>query len=315
MLAVLAGIYVWLWRDEWKSEVGHRTGIWDWERYAWAATMAASVIVSAVTTRRVEGAERTEYAYRLPLEGEGFSNGEPQATGSGVRYTAFGFDGYRLVTQDQDGLAVDPAADPSEDDLSFANREGHLWIEEAGAGGSRIVDVSAASRVVESDAREPMVSVDGKELAFIRDERGRGRLMVQGLDGGAEKALTPPEMNVYEAAFRSEEEYAFAATQGAAWPRIYVVGRVHGKAITEIADARYPAISPDGRWLAYSHMQHGVWNLWLRAEATGRTRRIADVPCNQVQPSWESDSKTLLYGADCGRSVWFTAVARRRVVP
>ncbi len=58
-----------------------------------------------------------------------------------------------------------------------------------------------------------------------------------------------------------------------------------------------------------------MWNLWLRDQGTGVTRRIADVPCNQIEPAWENDSKTLLYGTDCGRSLWFTAVARRRVIP
>ena len=72
---------------------------------------------------------------------------------------------------------------------------------------------------------------------------------------------------------------------------------------------------PMARWLAYSHLQHGVWNLWLRDQRTAETRRIADMPCNQIQPAWEDDSKTLLYGTDCGRSLWFTAVARRRVIP
>ena len=167
------------------------------------------------------------------------------------------------------------------------------------------------------DARDPMSSADGRELAFIRDERGRGRLMVRGLgaNGAAEAVLTPPELNVYEAAFRSEGLYAVAGTQGAGRPAIYLVDRERGWSMVKIADARYPAISPDGRWLAYSHMENGVWNLWLMDIATGAKRRIADVPCNQVQPSWESDSKTLLYGTDCGRSVWFTAVARRRVLP
>ncbi len=311
MLAVLAGIYVWLWRDEVKSEV------WDWERYAWAAAMAVTVAVSAITTLRVESAERTEYAYRLPLEQQGFLNAAPQETKTGMRYAAFLMSGYRLMTQDADGVAVGPPADAKVDDLSFANGDGHLWVEEAGSGGSRIVDVSHASRVVAGDVREPMVSADGKELAFVRDVRGRGRLMVTGVGANAtaEVMLTPPELNVYEAAFRSQSDYAFAAAEGAGWPKIFLVDRARGRSMVTIADARYPALSPDGRWMAYSHMEKGVWNLWLMDEETGATRRIADVPCNQMQPSWESDSRTLLYGTDCGRSVWFTAVARRSVWP
>ena len=115
--------------------------------------------------------------------------------------------------------------------------------------------------------------------------------------------------------FGQRADYAFAAAEGAGWPKIFLVDRARGRSMVTIADARYPAISPDGRWMAYSHMEKGVWNLWLMDEETGATRRIADVPCNQMQPSWESDSRTLLYGTDCGRSVWFTAVARRSVWP
>src|SRR5215472_7386246 len=218
------------------------------------------------------------------------------------------------MTQDAEGVSVDPPGDAKEDDLSFANGEGHVWVEEAGSGGSRIVDASDAARVVE-DAREPMISVDGKEMAFLRDERGRGRLMMRGLADGVEEVLTPPELNVYEASFGSENEYAFAAAQGVGWPKIFIVDRARGRSMVTVEDARWPALSPDGRWMAYSHMEHGVWNLWLMDLETGASRRIADVPCNQVQASWESDSKTLLYGTDCGRSVWFTAVARRSVWP
>jgi hypothetical protein len=54
---------------------------------------------------------------------------------------------------------------------------------------------------------------------------------------------------------------------------------------------------------------------WNEKKEMGYTRRVADLPCNQIQPAWEADSNTLLYSTDCGRSLWFTAVARRRVVP
>ena len=67
--------------------------------------------------------------------------------------------------------------------------------------------------------------------------------------------------------------------------------------------------------MAYSHLDHGVWNLWIRDQQTGATHRVADVPCNQIESSWEADSKTMVYANDCGRSLWFTAIAKRRVIP
>ena len=67
--------------------------------------------------------------------------------------------------------------------------------------------------------------------------------------------------------------------------------------------------------MAYSRTEHGVWNLWIRDGQTGATRRVTDVPCTQIESSWEPDSNTLVYANDCGRSVWFTAIARRRVIP
>lgn len=131
----------------------------------------------------------------------------------------------------------------------------------------------------------------------------------------SEVALTPPSLNVYEASVLSRSVYAFSATEGGGLPQIYWTDGTHAVASIGVPGSRYPALSPDGRWMAYSRLQHGVWNLWVRDQRTGKSRRIGDVPCNEMQPSWESDGKTLLYATDCGRSVWFTAVAQRRVIP
>ena len=130
-----------------------------------------------------------------------------------------------------------------------------------------------------------------------------------------EIALSPPGLNVYEGSLHSPEMYAFSAIEGDHPPRIYLTDQTHRNEAVEGEGSRYPALSPDGRWMAFSHLEHGVWNLWLRNQADGTIRRVADVPCNQLGPSWESDSKTLVYSTDCGRSVWLTALARRRVIP
>jgi hypothetical protein len=239
----------------------------------------------------------------------------PQFTGTGISYVAMTPAGYSLEGPPADGSWSERRAG---DDLSFTGGARGLWIENASTGPSRIVEGDALSRKIEEDAREPMLSRDEASLAFLRDDHGRGRLFVRRnfrSGSASDTVLTPPSLNVYEASFLSEREYAFSAVRGQGRPEIYLTDTSHANSPLHIGEARYPALSSDGRWLAYSRFDRGAWNLWLRDEQSGATRRIADVPCNQIEASWENDSKTLLYGTDCGRSLWFTAVARQRVVP
>jgi hypothetical protein len=313
MLTMLFAIYRLLWQD---SSVKRYTQ--DWSRFVWGAAMLASVLWSMFATFRVEQAEQRELAYRVPLQMQGFLNATPQQANTEIRYIAFTFNGYQLVTQDSTSSSLDLAASPSHDDLSFTSGAKDLLIERAQKEGSQIVSLHAPSKPIVRDAHDPMLSTDGVDLAFLRDDHGRGRLMLRRayLSGGSSDVpLTPSRMNVYEASFRSDSEYAFAATENDAPPRIFLTDEAHSNELLPLGTARYPALSPNLRWLAYSHLDHGMWNLWVRDQQTGQSRRIANVPCNQIQPSWEADSKTLLYGTDCGRSLWFTAVARRQVIP
>ncbi len=313
MIGVLLGIYGLLWHG-WSFKFLRR----DWTRGAWAAAMIIAVIFSVRSTFLRERAVRREFAYRLPLRREGFLNANPQPVGAGVRYTAFTLSGYRLITQDQNDIWTDPVSDSDDDDLSFSGDNGRALVERAGSPRSEIIDLQSPSDVVVEDARDPMLSTDGKSLAFVRDDHGRGRLMVRSAfqsSSVSEAVLTSLSLDVYEATFLSGRDYAFSAVRDGGAPQIYLTDGAHSNELLAIGEARYPALSPDGRWLAYSQFEHGVWNLWVRDEKTGITRRTGDVPCNQIQPGWENDSKTLLYSTDCGRSLWFTAVARRKVIP
>ena len=318
MLAVLLGIYALLWRDS--SDSGTSRA---WTRYAWAVVMVVSVVFTALSTFRRERDVRREYAYRLPLHAEGFLNAEPQQTSTGFRYVAFTLNGYHLMTEDRNEMWADPSSESLDDDLSFTSGSKNIWpehilVERAMSSQSRIVDVRQPSRIVVEDARDPMLSTDGKVLAFVRDDRGQGRLMMQTgfeSDTASEIALTPPSLNVYEASFLSQKEYAFSAAEPGQPSQIYLRDESHANVPLALGESRYPALSRNGHWMAYSRLDHGAWNLWIRNEKTGVTRRIADVPCNQIQPMWEDDSKTLLYSTDCGRSLWFTAISRRKVIP
>ena len=313
MISMLSGMYALLWHGRPLSNPAR-----DWTRYAWAAVMAVSVILSARSTFLRERAVRREYVYRVPLPAQGFLNANLQSSGAGMRFIAFMSSGYHLMTTDQNSVWIDPPDGSLKDDLSFASGFGNVWVERGLSPHSQIVEIRNPSRVVIDDAREPMLSSDGQSLAFIRDDLGKGRLMVRRAfqsAAGNEIALTPSSLNVYEASFFSDQEYAFSAVEGWSPPQIFLTDATHLNIPLALGESRYPALSPDGRWMAYSHLENGAWNLWIRDQKTGATRRIADEPCNQIQPFWEDDSKTLFYSTDCGRSLWFTAVSRRRVIP
>jgi hypothetical protein len=338
MLALLLGIYLLLWRDRSveSSTLDWKNYAWDWSHharnwpnYAWAAAMAVAAILGVRSTLHLQRAVRQEFAYRLPLETQSFLDANPDRAGAQVRYLAFTLDGYHLVSADRDTVWVDPSAG---DDLSFTANSGQAWVEKALSPHSQIVHsqmlrsqilaMQEPARVVPrrviDDARDPMLSSDGEGLAFIRDDHGRGRLMLRrAAPSGAaiENALTSPQLNVYEASFHSEKQYAFSAVENGRPPQIYLTDTTYSNVPLALGESRYPALSPDGAWMAYSRLEDGVWNLWLRDQRSGATLRIANVPCNQMQPAWEDDSRTLLYGTDCGRSLWFTAIARRRVIP
>ena len=78
---------------------------------------------------------------------------------------------------------------------------------------------------------------------------------------------------------------------------------------------RNPAVSPDGRWLAYAERDRGNWQLWLRSLERGESRRLTSADCNSISPAWRPDSRSLVYATDCARGVALTTLAELHVVP
>jgi Tol biopolymer transport system component len=116
-----------------------------------------------------------------------------------------------------------------------------------------------------------------------------------------------------EMSFLPNGSLIFSAESNGERPGLFLLD--HAGAISSLGseEARYPAISPDGHWLAFSELQSGNWHLWLRDLRNGRTSRLTHADCNNVEPTWASDSKTLVYASDCGRALWFTALCRRHI--
>jgi len=308
MVAVLLGTYALLW------SVGDGDSGRDWTKHAWAGLLAMAALFGIRSTFRMEQAVRQEYPNRVVLRTPSLSYIDPVIDDAGTHFIAETPEGYRLVSAG-DSVETDHSAD---DDLSFTIGARRLFIEKAHGGESVIIDPRDPAKTIAENARSPMISADGQEFAFVRDDHGRGTLMVQSSLGNGHSgpvALTPPSIDVYEATFSSRRAYAVSGVESGRPPQIYLTDQNHSNTRLDLGESRYPALSQDGRWMAYSHMEDGAWNLWIRDQKTGSTRRVANLPCDQIESSWERDSKTLVYATDCGRSLWLTGISRRHVIP
>lgn len=61
----------------------------------------------------------------------------------------------------------------------------------------------------------------------------------------------------------------------------------------------YPALSPDGRTVAYESNETGKWNIWVsQPGAEVPVNRTADLPGNNRYPSWSPDGRAIAFWSD-----------------
>jgi hypothetical protein len=241
-----------------------------------------------------------DYPYRLPMRADALLAATPA-------YATSTIEQIELVPE---GYVLNSAVNPEPDQLSFAPTPSGNWIEQV-SGSSRLLPPSGSSWHSVDGARNPILSPDGRTVAYIHDEHGHGHLLEY-----PNIALSPAWMNVLEASAAPDGSYVASASVGRMPPQLYRLRRDHEPLRIELGAARYPAVSPDGRWMAFSRFESGAWNLYLLDLVYPSTaKRLTDAACNQVEPAWEPDSKTLLYASDCGRALGFTAICRRRFLP
>ncbi len=282
----------------------------------WLAGGALALTLSIVAGLEHQHRLFDDYAYRLPMQPQMFLATQPAPLGSEIHSIALLPAGYRRATIDGDAIRIS-AGDGSKDELSLTASNDQLWTETVGL--HSVLEASSGSSSSISDAESPAMLANGNKLAFLRQIGGRKQLFVRDriqpgvLDLQLTTAASP--WNLEEIAVSPGESTIVAATQDKGESRLYTVRGVDRLELIPAGEARYPAVSPDGRWLAFSTFQSGYWNLSLRDLSTGAMRRLTTAPCNQIEPAWLADSKTLLYSSDCGRALGFTAICKRRFLP
>jgi Glycosyltransferase family 87/WD40-like Beta Propeller Repeat len=276
------------------------------ERVWWLAGAAVVLTISIVSGLKHQRGLYDDYPYRIPMAQQMFLAAQPVPQGSEIQAVALLQSGYRRATLGGDTVRIG-AAESAKDELSLTAGGGQLWTEVVGV--RSILESSVGPSIL--DAESPASLAGGNELAFLREIDGRKQLFV----GGRQLTTPTSGWNLEEISISPNGSIVVAATKNRGDSRLYTVRGVDQLELVPVGEARYPAISPDGRWLAFSIFQSGYWNLSLRNVSTSEVRRLTTVGCNQTQPAWLPDSKALLYSSDCGRAFAFTAICKRRFLP
>jgi hypothetical protein len=116
-------------------------------------------------------------------------------------------------------------SDNEVDRLDVAAREDKIWVEESGQE-SRIVSLSPDLR---SEGLEvyngefPVISEDGKWMAYLRSNRGRNRIWLRDLKDAAtaDQPITPIGLNVFEMSFLADNSIVFAAAEDRHFPHLF----------------------------------------------------------------------------------------------
>jgi hypothetical protein len=276
----------------------------------WLGGMTLALAVAIFASIRHQKGLYDNFLYRLEVPTGVLMAANPQIYGDRISFIELQAGHYRTATEDG---RLASSAGGGLDQLSQTATASKQWIEEAGRE-SNVIEADTG-RVEIFNAEYPVASIDDKWISFLREERGRANLWLHkvGSNTSGDRQLTFAS-NVLEMSFL-KNELVFSATRDGESPKLYHVDSDGAVRVFVTDESRYPAVSPDGRWLAYSRRQRGSWNLWIRAIDTGQSIPITDADCNSIEPAWGSDSKTLIYASDCGRSLWFTALYKRRVIP
>jgi hypothetical protein len=212
----------------------------------------------------------------------------PALSGVGMVFEFMGAGGYVLNrTMVFEGHAFHPAVPASGSPIFF---------ELVAKGHSRIMSFDPKTKDLRQltpeawDATSPAVSLNGDRIAFISE----GKLFVRG-----EGSPLPSPGPVESAAWFPNGNHLAVSSKGA----IYDSRDLQPLISTVAGDQSDPAISADGKWLAFTTTHRGVRHVWIQNISTKATREITGGNCNSYAPAWEPDSNAIVFASDCSRGL------------
>ena len=224
--------------------------------------------------------------------------------GTKIAFTCVGIDGNRdICVMDGDGgnevrLMVGPDWDagpswsPDGTRIAFSRNNSAIYV----------MDSDGRNVILLTGGKEPAWSPDGAKIAFTRFKALKDQVWVMDANGGNELQLTQWGTNYNPAWSPDSNRIAFVSARRHGGPEMYAMdsdGSNQVRITHDLKPKDNPSWSPDGQWIVYDDSFAG----WLsqisvvRADGSGRTKRLTDNPPTKWFPAWSPDGNTIAYVA------------------
>lgn len=232
---------------------------------------------------------------------------------------------HNLWTVSADGSGAKPLTESErrDSDPVYAFSGEHVYFASFVAGTASIwrttLDGEITKRVTVGSAGEssPSLSSDGRFLTFaktrtentlvIANRKAGVQFLIKGFEGETRPTIAPDGSVVYFATNRwgKNSDLCRVPIQN---------GEVSGDPVRLTdgsGNASHPAVSPDGKWLAYYLIEDGKRDVWCLPVEGGTPTRITTDPTDDFHPCWSPDGSALAFVSEReeGPQVWIVPVA------
>jgi Tol biopolymer transport system component len=168
----------------------------------------------------------------------------------------------------------------------------------------KVLDRGAVSRLTFADSGSirPRWTPDGRGVTFFSRRTGDYDLYQRRADGtGADSLLLDSETGIYEALWSSDRKWLVLRLGGGANASRDIVGLGVGRdtvprpLLTAPFDEEQPALSPDGRWLAYASTETGRREVYVRPFPDVEAGKWQVSTAGGTSPVWAHSGRELFF--------------------